>query len=262
MRLSVHPGVWRAERDRLLALLDQDVRAAVDRGLVAIIDWHGIGWPGAAFERPEASWGLPADAFDADLDLAVDFWRTIAARDGADPRIVFEIWNEPVRLEPKGRRAGPGEDWAALRPVWMELTREIRRHGGNLVLATGGSWAADLTGIRDALLPDPNTAYAWHVYPATGRGERAALAALLDDLDRVRPVVVTEWGCTTKTGHLQGTSEGIGRLFADGFLAARGLHWTALRCAPMWDPPPVEADWTTPTASGALVVDLLRKPAG
>ncbi len=73
VRLSVHPGVWRAERDRMMALLDRDVRAATNRGLTVIIDWHSIGWPGGNFEKPQPSWGLPPDAFDADIDLAVVF---------------------------------------------------------------------------------------------------------------------------------------------------------------------------------------------
>lgn len=256
VRLSVHPSTFRENAQRALEALERDVSAALAAGLKVIVDWHAIGWPdGAAFEG-ESSWGLPAGAFDTSVALARAFWDAAAPR-FAGRDVIFEVWNEPVLLAESGRLRPPGADWAALKPLWVELTERIRRSADNMILATGGSWAADLTGVRSDLLPDPNTGYAWHVYPEAGGGDPAGWERLLDDLDRVRPVVVTEWGFSERPGLHQGTAEGFGRTFAEEFLVRRGLHWTAWCWHPSWHPPLIGRDWRTPTPFGRFVRDLL-----
>jgi hypothetical protein len=259
VRISVHPGTWSAQRDQASKLLDVNVEAALQLGLTVIIDWHAIGWPGGDFERPLPNWGQPSNLYDTDIQLATDFWIAMAERYQRQPRVIFELWNEPVMLLPKGRRPRPGEDWAMLAPVWSALTAEIRKRAQNLVLATGGSWASDLTGVRDALLADENTAYAWHVYPGTASGGGKPLDQLLDGLDEIRPVFVTEWGFSNAPGHLQGTAQGFGTCFASDFLKARRLHWTAWCWVPDWEPALISPDWRTPTESGELVIKLLHE---
>src|SRR5882724_12126746 len=93
VRISLHPGHWRADRNRALRSLADDVFAARAAGLFVIIDWHVIGFPGRYAARPEPSWGLPADAYDPDPALAADFWAEIARSFGRDPGVIFELWN-------------------------------------------------------------------------------------------------------------------------------------------------------------------------
>ena len=259
VRISVHPGTWIAQRDQALNVLDANVHTALALGLTVIIDWHCIGWPGGDFEHPLPNWGLPSNLYDSDIQLASDFWMTMAARYQSHPRVVFELWNEPVMLSPKGRQAKPGEDWAALAPVWSAITGSIRKCAGNLILATGGSWASDLTGVRDAPLPDANTAYAWHVYPGTASEGGKTLDNLLDGLDRIRPVVVTEWGFSNAPGHLKGSAQQFGKAFATDFLKAKNLHWIAWCWVPDWEPALITEDWRTPTEYGKFVIDLLHE---
>lgn len=192
VRLSVHPFLWRERRAEAARALASEVAAARAQGLAVIVEWHAIGWPGGAFETPHDDRQLPVNAYDTDLDLARDFWADTAGRFGDDPQVIFEIWNEPVRLE--ASEGAWGADWRALRPVWQDLLGVIRRRAGNLVLATGGGWASDLTGIRDAPLEDQAVGYAWHVYPGTAGGEPERLAERLDGLPHAHAVFVTEWG--------------------------------------------------------------------
>ncbi|ESR27168.1 cellulase family glycosylhydrolase [Lutibaculum baratangense] len=263
VRLSVHPGLWRRQPRRMLAALEAEVAAARGAGQVVIIDWHAIGWPGGSHFRPPARWGLPPDAYDCDLALARFFWSTVASRFGYDRHVIFEIWNEPVRLENEGRLSAPGRDWTELKPILASLVAEIRRHhADNLVLVTGGHWASDLTGVAEDPLDDPRAAYSWHVYPGTARGDLDLLDRLLGDLPQSRAVFVTEWGFGGQDEHLRGGAADFGDAFVHRFLAARGLHWTAWCWHPIWQPALVEPDWQTPTEIGSWVRALMLRAEG
>ncbi len=258
VRISIHPFLWRADRGRALSALEGQVTSALAAGLSVIIVWHAIGWPGGTFEKPHASRFLPEDAYDSDLDLARDFWTKVADRFGDAPRVIFEIWNEPVWLD--GGARDWGRDWTELRPVWEEFLALIRARSGNLLLVTGGSWASDLTGVRDAPLEGDNIGYSWHVYPGTASGDFSRLGELLDELPRSHPVFVTEWGFDPGAqGHLSGTADGFGHAFAAQFLRRYAMNWSAWCWNPDWQPPLIESDWRTPTPAGAFVRQLLEE---
>ena len=259
VRISIHPGIWRAQRAESSAAMNRTIEAASRRGLSVIIDWHAIGWPGGSFERPDPSWGLPADLYDCDLPLALGFWSAMAARYGQRDDVLFELWNEPVDLELKGDARPPGADWARLRPVWNSMIKTLRLRASNQLIVSGGSWAADLTGVRNAPLADPGVGYGWHVYPGTGGRDPERWSSLLDGADTVAPIYVTEWGFGGTAEHLRGTAGGYGAAFAEGFLNARRLNWTAWCWQPDWEPALLEKDWRTPTAAGRFVQGLLKR---
>jgi hypothetical protein len=242
VRISVHPTTWRNQPTKTLALLDRDVAAALANGLWPIIDWHVIGWPDGYRRTPDPGWGLPPDAFDSGWELARSFWQVMAGRYGGDGRVLFELWNEPVR-DPKVAES-PGADWPELKARYAELLALVRRRGDNVVLLGGDRWAGDLRGIRADPVAGRNVAYAWHVYPEQARADPARLAQRLDDLDRAAPVVVTEWGfCRDCAGqHFLGTPEGFGDGFAREFLDGRGLSWTAWAWYPSVRPAMIESD--------------------
>lgn len=260
VRISLHPTVWKHERhDRVLDRLAAEIAAAHGARLFVILDWHTIGWPDGFYEKhPE--WDSPADLYDPDFALALDFWTAAAKRFGRDGATLFELWNEPVfekdEREPRESR------WPALKPYFEKLIAAIRVHAPNVVLASGSRWAYDLRGIRASPLADRNTAYAWHVYAGHDDNEPARWAKALDDLDRARPVLVTEWGFAEGSKeHFAGTAEEFGQPFRSGFLAGRGLSFTAWCWHPEWTPALLEKDWSTPTPYGAFVLKTLRGPA-
>lgn len=261
VRLSVHPGLWRARPSEVVAAIRVAVSAALEEGLRVILDWHAIGWPGKAFEQPDPAWGLPSDLYDTDPALAFAFWSEMATLYGDRRDVLFELWNEPVDLERTGEERPFGADWDRLRPLWQSMVQSLRARASNPILVSGGSWAADLTGVRAKTIEDENVGYAWHVYPGTGGGNPERWNGLLDDLDRSAPVFVTEWGFGGRPGHLRGTSGGFGSAFAEGFLERRRLNWTAWCWHPAWEPTLVEQDWRTPTVYGAFVRGLLTRNA-
>jgi hypothetical protein len=259
VRLGVHPTVWKNQkRAEVLAELERQSKAALDAGLFVIIEWHAIGFPDGYFQQPDAAWGAPKDLYDSNFALAKDFWRQVARKFGKEPRILFELWNEPV-FQKDDYEESIGQQWKKLKPYWRSLIAVIRAHSQNVVIATSNCWAYRLTGIKDDLLDDANVAYTWHVYAGHDNDDSAKWATALDDLQKVRPVLVTEWGFERDAkAHFKGTPESFGKKFVRDFLDAKNLHSVAWCWHADWGPPLLQKDWKTPTEFGAFVQKYLK----
>lgn len=263
VRISLLPGHWRGDRDAALRALAADVAAARAAGLIVIIAWHPIGFPGYYTTRPKASWGLPDDIYDTDLTLAIDFWTEIARSFGHDPGVIFELWNEPTVSATLW--VSTGQHWPIFKAAWLRLIEAIRRHSDAVVLASGGVWAHDLKSVARNLIEDDRVAYAWHVYPPADHGRPSGWLDSLDGLNRVRPVVVTEWGfCRDCPSYIRGTARDFGTPFARTVLEGLGLHSTAWCWAGGAAPAMLEADWITATEYGRFVrgyLETAKRPA-
>jgi hypothetical protein len=263
VRISLHPSVWKHQpHAQVFAALDRDIHAALDAGMVVILDWHTIGWPDGYYEPIQKDWtDDPPDLYDSNFALAKDFWAAAAARYGGDGRIVFELWNEPVLSEREEDAVRPG--WDKLKPYFEKLLEVVRAHSANVVLATANEWAYDMQGVRENLLAGQNIGYAWHIYAGTDDDDEAAWARNLDKLETVAPVLVTEWGFEEKTKeHFKGSVKSFGAKFVRDFLEGRHLHSTAWCWHPDWTPAMLKDDWKTPTSMGRFVMQYLANPAG
>jgi endoglucanase len=261
VRISVHPSTWRYHESETLDLLKEHVDAATDAGLFVIVDYHVIGFPDGYYQEVPPEWGDPPDLYDSDFALATDFWDTVSTEIG-DPRVMFELWNEPVYEEDELHPSDPdGSKWAQLKPYYEELVTLIRDNGSrSVILATGNHWAYNLKGIKDDPLSDPNTAYTWHVYAGHDENKPQRWAAALDGLQQVKPVLVTEWGFQPRAqAHYRGTAETFGKKFRDQFLEGRGLHSTAWCWSAIYGPSLFKRDWRTRTAWGDFAYDYLRR---
>lgn len=260
VRISVHPGSWREYgRKRVVETLRRDIEAARVAGLFVILTWHAIGTPDGYFQPAEDD--LPFDTYDTDMALALDFWRRMAGEFGRDGDIIFELWNEPAREA----KAEISLGWAELKVRWQQLIEAVRVGGGmNVLLVTGPEWGYALSDIKAAPIDDANVAYAWHVYGGTDNNDLTKWATSLNELQELRPVIVTEWGFEPHAGKTyRGTAENFGYPFRDEFLFKRGLHYTAWCWHPDWTPSMLEDDWQTPTEFGRFVKEtLFQKPPG
>jgi hypothetical protein len=257
VRISVLPGHWRADRSKTFEALAENVAAARAAGLYTIIAWHPIGFPGRYTTRPEPSWGLPYDVFDTDINLALGFWSEMARSFGRDPGIIFELWNEPT-VDPK-LWVSTGADWPLMKRTWLTLIAAIRRHSDAVVLATGGRWAYDLKGIARDLIEDDRVAYAWHVYPPADKSLTERWSDSLDGLNRVRPVVVTEWGFERNgPSHIRGTPEDFGMPFVRKMLEGLDLHSTAWCWSAGAAPAMLQPDWVAANEYGRFVRNYLE----
>ena len=257
VRIDVHPSVWKsAPHARVLDALQANVDAATRNGMFVLIDWHCIGYPDGYYQKADSS-DDPKDLYDSDFALAKNFWEEISGKFGGNGRVLFELWCEP---EYKKDDFDPpaGQKWPELKRYFEELTAIIRRHGDNVVLATGNYWAYNLRGIRNDLMPGKNVAYSWHIYAGHEENDEAAWAAALDDLQTAAPVIVTEWGFQRRSHeHFRGTPESFGNKFVRNFLDGKNLHSIAWCWHPEWTPVMLEKDWKTPTEMGRFVKDYL-----
>ena len=262
VRISLHPSVWKSlPHGQVLDTLGREIDAALDNGMYVILDWHTIGWPDGYYEPIEKDWtDDPADLYDSNFDLAKSFWDAVSTRFGKDGRIIFELWNEPVRTK-KEEDEGIPPEWEQLKPYFAQLLQVVRTHSQNVVLATGNDWAYDLRGIREDLLPGVNVAYSWHIYASMDDNDEEQWAEHLDELQTVAPVMVTEWGFQEHTDEsFRGTAKSFGTKFVRDFLEGRHLHSTAWCWHPDWTPVMLETDWKTPTPMGRFVMDYLAAP--
>ncbi len=260
VRIGVHPGAWENRRAEALDLLDRDVAAALANRMWVVIAWHAIGWPDGHSQPTDPSWGFPYPLYSTRWDLALSFWRAIVGRYGGEGRIAFELWNEPV-FDPDEWPVVPGAHWPELKARYEELLALVRAGSDNLVLLGGDRWAYDLRGIRADPVRGGNVGYAWHVYAGHDGNDGRLWARRLDDLDRVHPVVVTEWGFSRTCGgaSYRGTPESFGRRFMREFLDGREMSWTGWVWHPEWGPAMLERDWSTPTEFGRFVRSCLAQ---
>ena len=261
VRISVHANVWRdanefGGREEVLRRLRGEVDAALGAGLYVILDWHVVGWPDG-YAKPSEP-GEPVALHDTRFALAKSFWESVARTFGKDGRILFELWNEPVR-GPDDWKPDP-RAWEDLRPYFEHLTGVVRAHSENVVIVAGGSWAYSLQGIRDNPPADLNTAIAWHIYAGKENNDERRWEAAFDDLAKDFPVIVSEWGFEEGgPAHYRGDIEDFGAKFSRRWLEGRSLHWVAWCWHPEVGPPMLQKDGASPTAFGAFVAGLLKQ---
>lgn len=256
VRISIHPGTWRDYgRKKSIEILRDNVTAALHANMFVIIVWQAIGIPDDYVQKaPDAT---TDDLYDTSFELAKDFWRQVAQEFGNDGRIMFEIWNEPVWPEiHDGTHLSA--HWDDLKHYWLTLIGLIRYHSSNVVIVSSNGWGYNLSDIRKDPISDNQVAYAWHIYAGTDKNDPALWEKSLDGLYYSKPVIVSEWGFDPIEGKkTSGTAESFGYLFADRFLMEKGLHHTAWCWHPVWTPPMLEKDWSTLTAFGAFVKEVL-----
>jgi endoglucanase len=211
------------------------VERAIERGIYVIIDWHDH----HAHEHQPA---------------AIEFFTRMAARYGASPNVIFEIWNEPLAV-----------DWQTVKAYAEPVIAAIRSAGGkNLVLVGTPNWSQDIDAAAESPLTGvSDVAYVLHFYAAThgqwlrDRAQRVLNAGL--------PLFVTEWGTCEATGNGV-VSEAETRAWIE-LLSRNQISWAnwALNdkdetCSALAPGTTASGPWSESalTGSGALVKPLVR----
>jgi hypothetical protein len=259
VRISIFPTQWKnMDHATLLAGLAQEVNAALNNGLYVIISYHVIGWPDG-FQQA-ACCGNPADTYDTSMILANSFWAQMALTYGADTRIIFDLWNEPVH------DATDWNDvtyWTTLKPFYESLIQTARNNGAqNIVLATGSGWASWLGGIKDSPLADANVVYAYHKYSNNGFNTAAVWDQDTGGLIGVKPVIVSEWGyedSDVAAPTWAGSQASYGNPFTQ-WMDSRNLSNLAWMYHHDWTPALLKADGSL-TIYGAFVKNYISTSA-
>lgn len=247
VRIALNQGFWLSGSSvhdpSYAAIIDQQIAWAEDAGLDVILDLH---WSdrGDFGHTPEQQ--RMADA------NSVTFWTEVATRYGDDPKVLFELYNEPHDVSWSVWRDGgsSGEGWDA---VGMQTLYDTVRATGtdNLVIIGGLDWAYDLSGLPGNEIDGYNIMYATHPYDYANKQPehwQADWAYLVDD----HALIASEFGSFD-------CDASYTTALVD-FATEHDMSWTAWA----WYPggcefPALIEDWNgTPSASGAIVRDALQ----
>lgn len=198
--MGVEPtGAYLTNPNAMLTQVRTVVRNAIDLGVYVIIDWHDHE---AESHEPEAT----------------EFFRQIAAEFGAYPNVLYETYNEPLRV-----------DWSTVvKPYHERVVAALREvDPDNIVILGTPFWSQAVNQAADNPLAGENLMYTVHFYACEHQGTQRLQAEYASD--RGLAIFVTEWGATAADG---GTDPN-GALCLDqaqlwhDFMNQRQISWTA-----------------------------------
>lgn len=233
--LGVGRGGEIADAETEFAKIRAVVDAAIAQDIYVLIDWHDH----HAEAHPEA---------------AIAFFTAMARAYGDQPHIIYEIYNEPLRVT-----------WAdTVKPYAEQVIAAIRAiDPDNLIVVGTPFWSQRVDEAAADRLDDPNVAYALHYYAGTHKAELRARATAA--LDAGVALFVTEWGTVNANGNGAVDEASVREWFA--FLRAHHLshaNWAVSNKdegASILKPGVTTlTGWTADdlTPSGTLVRNLIR----
>lgn len=184
-------GGYLHDREANVARVKAVIDAAIANDIYVIIDWHS--------HRAEKH-----------RDEAIAFFQDMARTYGHRPHVIYEIYNEPLRVS-----------WSdTIKPYAEAVIGAIRAiDPDNLIVVGTPNWSQDVDVAAADPIPGPNIAYALHFYAGTHGQflrDKAQVA-----LDRGVALFVTEWGAVNANGDGPvATAETQAWM---SFLAARGI---------------------------------------
>uniref|UniRef100_A0A914Q0S8 Glycoside hydrolase family 5 domain-containing protein n=1 Tax=Panagrolaimus davidi TaxID=227884 RepID=A0A914Q0S8_9BILA len=150
------------------------IKAAIAAGIYVVVDWHD--------HRAQYH-----------LDPAIEFFKTISAKYGNYPNIIYETFNEPIDAS-----------WSSvLKPYHLAVIAAIRANDANNVIVVG---TPNYSQYVDEAANDPitaygqiNIAYTLHYYAGSHRQDirNRAITAINQNL----PIFVTEYGTVNCYGN-------------------------------------------------------------
>jgi hypothetical protein len=249
VRLPLAQSFWLADSKYYdagyRARVDQNVAWANTAGLDVILDLH------RSDRGDPTTW--PAAERMADT-RSIELWAEVAARYRDNPRVLFELYNEPHDVAwPVWRDGGPSGDGFTVGGM-QQLYDAVRGAGADQVVIVGGvDFAYDLRGVPQYRLAGDNIAYASHPYLPYAEKVASQWPAYWGFLAATDPIVLTEFG------DVSGSCESDYYAAAISYAESNGASWIGWA----WYPsgcafPSLISDWSgTPTQAGQVVRDAL-----
>lgn len=162
------------DREGLKNLIRRGVRYATDNDMYVIVDWHVLSEGDPNEYKREAK----------------DFFSEMSREFAANPRVIYEICNEPCN----------GVTWEEVYSYANEVIPVIRANAPESVIIVGTpNWSQDVDKAAEKPLPFENVMYALHFYAATHKGE--LMNKMTSAIDNGLPVIVSEFGICDASGN-------------------------------------------------------------
>ena len=146
------------------------IQTCIKQDLYIIVDYH-------------------AHEANKDLQAAQKFFAYIAKKYGKYPNIIYEIWNEPLKVS-----------WdEEIRPYMVDVIKTIRRYDpDNIILVGSPYWCQKVSEAYDNPVKDKNVMYTTHFYTGSAGEERRR------EIERLWqagcPIFVSEFGVSIYDG--------------------------------------------------------------
>ncbi len=150
--------------------VDEIIQTCINLDIYVIVDYH-------------------AHEANKNTEAAKKFFRYIAKKYGKYPHIIYEIWNEPLKVSWKDE----------VRPYMQELIQTIRKYDSdNLILVGSPHWCQHIEDAFHNPVDGKNIMYTTHFYTGSAREDR------MKDLDKLWnkgcPIFVSEFGVSIYDG--------------------------------------------------------------
>jgi len=176
-------------------MITRTIDAAVDRGLYVLIDWHDH----HANEHVEQS---------------KLFFAKMARKYAGKPNIIYEIFNEPEKIE-----------WQTVKDYAVEVIKEIRKYDSeNIIIVGSPHWDQDIDIVaKDPIKGFSNIAYSFHFYASDPNHQELLMKRADQAIAEGLPILVTEWGVGEASGDGKFDVEKTEKWFA--WLEKNKLSW-------------------------------------
>lgn len=153
-------------------LITSIIDAAIKQGVYILLDWHD-------------------HHADQHLQQSKEFFAKIAKRYSGVPNLIYEIWNEPERI-----------DWATVKNYAQEIITEIRKYdAGNIIIVGSPAWDQDVdVAAKNPVKGFKNIAYSFHFYASDPAHQESLMRKADEAIALGLPLFVTEWGVGEATG--------------------------------------------------------------
>ena len=222
--MGVEPdGAYLSDPERAKQQLEQIVDNAIAAGVYVLIDWHDHN---ALDHRAES----------------VAFFSEIATKYAGVPNVLYEPFNEPLKL-----------DWSTeLKPYHEAVVAAIRAvDPWNVIVLGTPNWSQDVDKAAQDPVAGSNLMYTLHFY-ACDHGQWLINKANLA-LAKGAALFVTEWGATKADGGLDGSLCEVQAQAWHDWMVPRGIGWAAWKfdnCTPdstclLSTDAPLDGGWTS-----------------
>ncbi len=194
------------------------VKNAQATGLIVILDLH---WS----DEGNLANASPGQQCMADQN-SVTFWQQVANIYKSNPRVWFELYNEPHDISWSDWLNG-GEDCGYQTVGMQQLYNAVRGAGAkNIIIAGGNQWASSLNGMP--MLNGSNVAYAIHIYRQTASWSTAGWDSQFNNVENKVPVISTEFGDQVCDG--QGFDQALLNYFRAHKVGYTAWAWYVSQC--------------------------------